>query len=66
METIIKFSFPKMTSQNDRQDENLAGQVHNQAGHSVDQTLFSALPWSFQSSLVIPGHPSHPSHPSHP
>ena len=33
-----------MTSQNDRQDESLAGKVHNQAGHSIDQMLFSALP----------------------
>ena len=33
MENIIKFSFPKMTGQNDQQDECLTGQVHNEAGH---------------------------------
>ena len=33
MENILKGSHPKMTGQNDRQDESLTGQVHNQAGH---------------------------------
>ena len=33
MENIIKCSHPKMTGQNDRQDESLTGQVHDQAGH---------------------------------
>ena len=28
-----KSSYPKMTRQNDRQDESLTGQVHDQAGH---------------------------------
>ena len=30
---ILKGSHPKMTGQNDRQDESLTGQVHDQAGH---------------------------------
>ena len=29
----IKCSYPKMTGQNDRQDESLTGQVRDQAGH---------------------------------
>ena len=29
----IKFPFPQMTGQNDRQDESLTGQVQDQAGH---------------------------------
>ena len=34
MENImLKCCYPKMTSQNDRQDQGLTGQVHNQAGH---------------------------------
>ena len=33
MENIIKCLHPKMTGQNDWQDESLAGQIHNQAGH---------------------------------
>ena len=33
METILKGLLPKMTSQNDWQDESLTGQVHDQAGH---------------------------------
>ena len=33
MENILKGSHPKMTGQNDRQEESLTGQVHNQAGH---------------------------------
>ena len=33
MENILKGSHPKMTGQNDRQDESLTGQVHDQAGH---------------------------------
>ena len=33
MENITKCSHPKMTGQNDRQDESLTGQVHDQAGH---------------------------------
>ena len=33
MEYILKGSHPKMTGQNDRQDESLIGQVHDQAGH---------------------------------
>ena len=33
MEYILKGSHPKMTGQNDRQDESLTGQVHDQAGH---------------------------------
>ena len=33
MENIIKCSHPKMTGQNDRQDESLTSQVHDQAGH---------------------------------
>ena len=33
MENILKGSHPIMTSQNDRQDESLTGQVHDQAGH---------------------------------
>ena len=28
-----KYSYPKMTGQNDRQDESLTGQVRDQAGH---------------------------------
>ena len=35
MESIIKCSHPKMTSQNDQQDKSLTGQVHNQAGHCL-------------------------------
>ena len=34
MENIIKCSHPKITGQNDRQDESLTGQVHDQAGLS--------------------------------
>ena len=34
MENILKCSHPKMTGQNERQDESLTGQVHDQAGHS--------------------------------
>ena len=33
MENILKGSRPKMTGQNDRQDESLTGQVHDKAGH---------------------------------
>ena len=33
MENILKGSHPKMSGQNDRQDESLTGQVHDQAGH---------------------------------
>ena len=33
MENIIKCSHPKMTGQNDRQDESLTGQALDQAGH---------------------------------
>ena len=33
VENIIKCSHPKMTGQNDRQDESLTGQVRDQAGH---------------------------------
>ena len=34
MENILKGSHPKMTGQNDRQDESLTGQVHDQVRHS--------------------------------
>ena len=40
-----------MTSQNDRRDESLAGEVHNQAGHSPLTGRY------FQPS---PSHSSHP------
>ena len=33
MENILKGSHPKMTGQDDRQDESLTGQVHDEAGH---------------------------------
>ena len=33
MENIIKCSHPKMTGQNDQQDESLTGQALDQAGH---------------------------------
>ena len=33
MENIIKCLYPKMTGQNDRRDESLTGQVHDQARH---------------------------------
>ena len=33
MENILKDLLPKMTGQNNWQDESLTGQVHNQAGH---------------------------------
>ena len=33
MEYILKGSHPKMTGQNDRQDESLTGQVHDQSRH---------------------------------
>ena len=33
MENIIKCLHPKMTSQNDRQDESLTGQALYRAGH---------------------------------
>ena len=33
MENILKGSLPKLTGQNERQDESLTGQVHDQAGH---------------------------------
>ena len=33
MENILKGSRPKMTGRNDRRDESLTGQVHDQAGH---------------------------------
>ena len=32
-ENIIKCLHPRMTGQNDQQDESLTGQVHDQAGH---------------------------------
>ena len=32
-EKYLKGSHPKMTGQNNRQDESLTGQVHDQAGH---------------------------------
>ena len=35
MEYILKGSHPKMTGQNDRQDESLTGQVHDQARHCL-------------------------------
>ena len=33
MENILKSWHPKMTGQDDRQDESLTGQVHDEAGH---------------------------------
>ena len=33
MENILKGSLPKLIGQNERQDESLTGQVHDQAGH---------------------------------
>ena len=33
MENIIKCSYPKMTGQNDQQEESLTGHVCDQAGH---------------------------------
>ena len=33
MENILKCSYPQITGQNDRRDESLTGQVHDQAGH---------------------------------
>ena len=33
MEIILKCSHPKMTGQNDRQDESLTGQALDQVGH---------------------------------
>ena len=33
MENIMKCSHPKMTGQNDQQDESLTGQALDQAGH---------------------------------
>ena len=33
MENILRGLLPKMTGQNNWQDESLTGQVHNQAGH---------------------------------
>ena len=33
MENIIKCLHPKMTGQNDRQEESLTRQAHDQAGH---------------------------------
>ena len=33
MENIMKCSHPKMTGQNEQQDESLTAQVHDQAGH---------------------------------
>ena len=33
MENILKGLLPKMTGQNNWQDESLTGQVHDQAGH---------------------------------
>ena len=35
MENILKGSHPKMSGQNDRQDESLTGQVHDQARHCL-------------------------------
>ena len=35
MEYILKGSHPKMSGQNDRQDESLTGQVHDQARHCL-------------------------------
>ena len=35
MENISKCSYPKITGQNDRQDESLTGQVHDQAGRRL-------------------------------
>ena len=35
MENNINCSHPKMTGQNDRQDESLTGQAHHQAGHCL-------------------------------
>ena len=35
MENIIKCLHPKMTSQNDQQDESLTGQALDQAGHCL-------------------------------
>ena len=35
MENILKGLLPKMTGQNDWQDESLTGQVHDQAGHCL-------------------------------
>ena len=33
MENILKGWHPRMTGQDDRQDESLTGQVHDEAGH---------------------------------
>ena len=33
MANILKCSYPQITGQNDRRDESLTGQVHDQAGH---------------------------------
>ena len=44
MENIIKCSHPKMTGQNDQQDESLTGQIHDQAGHCPLTGLYFE-PW---------------------
>ena len=54
MENIIKCSHPKMTGQNDRPDESLTGQAHDQARHCPLTGCYFE-PWSQQILLPIVG-----------
>ena len=52
MENNINSSHPKMTGQNDRQDESLTSQAHHQAGHCpLTERYFE--PWVLQWNLDI-------------
>ena len=53
MENILKGSHPIMTGQNDRQDESLTGQVHDQAGHCPLTGRYFE-PWSLNTCIRIP------------
>ena len=53
MANIIKCLYPKVTGQNDRPDESLTGQVHDQAGHCPLTGRYFE-PWSLNTCIRIP------------
>ena len=51
MENILKGSHPKMTCQDDRQDESLTSQVHDEAGHCLLTGRYFE-PWALQKLRI--------------
>ena len=52
-----KCSHPKMTGQNEQQDESLTGQVHDQAGHCPSTGRYFA-PWRHEERLIAGKNPN--------